>query len=149
MWLIPYVTLEEITNDEEFLPKRVSRRLSRRSSTNRLSVNDLNLLQQELEKSIPRYKTHYRKQVYDFQPGDRVIYDGRNYSVTKVLSKTEVSLQEVDMLGNVIVDSPIVNAKLKLDKGNQKWSWKAGGVEIEYGIVRYPNGPRINTIEDL
>ena len=114
-------------------------------------------IERELKYTFPRYKKYYTHLIYDFKPGDRIIYNGseltqpaaratfgslKNYKVISIKGKTGL-VQHVDMLGNPLNDQ-LEPIKIEKDyRGLMQW-YKAGHYP-QYGILLYDNGPQIES----
>lgn len=125
-----------------------------------LSDRDLEYLAEELAKTKTREREYYKTKIDDFQEGDRVTYQQKNYTVIEATPKTHV-IQHVTMLGYAI--KPTVTKKIVLNyyapsSRSKKWYWTEERPEspylhsVEYpklqrGVLLYDEGPEITSVD--
>jgi hypothetical protein len=124
-----------------------------------LTSRQLATLNKELSKTREQKKTYYGNPVDDYQVGDRVIYNNMNYVVTKFDGKKTIEISRVNMLGEPVIPRNTVRAVLNNYSSSDKpknWLWV--GEEhtaaldryvVRRGILRFDNGPRINSARSL
>lgn len=122
-------------------------------------MNDLSKLKTQLSKAVMMKRKHFGKDVNNFQPGDRIIQDGRNY-VVDWAGINKIRYHEVDVFGNDV--NLISNSGVLVHTGappeHRKWTWynteyRYYGEKyrwlIDFGVLLYKNGPRVHNIDSV